>query len=49
MSRLDKILYIADYIEPGRRELPNMADVRKMAFQDLDECLYRILKIRWYI
>lgn len=44
MSRLDKILYIADYIEPGRRELPNMADVRKMAFQDLDECLYRILK-----
>ena len=31
-----RILYIADYIEPGRRELPNMADVRKMAFQDLD-------------
>ena len=28
MTRLDKILYIADYIEPGRRELPNIAKVR---------------------
>lgn len=44
MTPLDKILYIADYIEPGRRELPNMAVVRSLAFQDLDECLYRILK-----
>ena len=35
---------IADYIEPGRRELPNMADVRQLAFRDIDECLYRILK-----
>ena len=31
-------------IEPGRRELPNMADVRQLAFRDIDECLYRILK-----
>ena len=44
MSVLDKIVYIADYIEPGRRELPNMAEVRKLAFEDLDECLYRILQ-----
>ena len=44
MSTLDKIIYIADYIEPGRRELPNMADVRRLAFQNIDECLYRILK-----
>lgn len=44
MSRLDKILYIADYIEPGRKELANMADVRALAFKDLDACLYRILK-----
>lgn len=33
MSMLEKIVYIADYIEPGRRELPNMADVRQLAFQ----------------
>ena len=44
MSLLEKIIFIADYIEPGRRELPNMADVRQLAFRDIDECLYRILK-----
>lgn len=44
MSLLEKIIYIADYIEPGREELPNMAVVRKLAFSDIDECLYRILK-----
>ncbi len=44
MSLLEKIIYIADYIEPGREELPNMAEVRVLAFQNIDECLYRILK-----
>ncbi len=44
MSLLDKIIYVADYIEPGRKELPNMAEVRKLAFTDIDACLYRILK-----
>ena len=44
MSLLEKIIYIADYLEPGRTELPNMADVRSLVFRDIDECLYRILK-----
>lgn len=44
MSLLEKIVYIADYMEPGREELPNMAEVRRLAFQNIDECLYRILK-----
>lgn len=44
MSLLEKIVYIADYMEPGREELPNMAEVRRLAFQDIDECLYRILR-----
>lgn len=44
MTMLDKIIYIADFIEPGRRELPNMAEVRQMAFSDIDECLYKRLK-----
>ena len=44
MSLLEKIIYIADYIEPGREKLPNMAEVRKLAFQDIDKCMYRILK-----
>ena len=33
-----------DYIEPGRKELPNMKDVRQMAFEDIDKCLYKILE-----
>ena len=44
MTLLEKIIYIADFMEPGRKELPNMADVRKLAFEDIDKCLYRILK-----
>ncbi len=44
MSELEKIIFIADYIEPGRLELPNMGEVRKLAFRSLDACLCRILK-----
>ena len=44
MSVLDKIIYIADYMEPGRDVAPNLAEVRKLAFLHLDECLYVILK-----
>ena len=44
MSLLEKIVYIADYIEPGRKELPNMKEVRPLAFTDIDQCLYRILE-----
>ena len=43
MSTLDKILFVADYIEPKRDKAPNLAIVRKLAFQDLDECMYKIL------
>lgn len=44
MTLLDKIVYIADYIEPNRNEAPNLPEVRKLAFVDIDECLYLILK-----
>lgn len=43
MTMLDKIIYIADYIEPGRYEAPNLDEVRKLAFSDINECLFRIL------
>lgn len=43
MTVLDKIIYIADFIEPNRLEIPNLDDIRHMAFIDLDECLYTIL------
>ena len=44
MSLLDKIIYIADYIEPGRDKAPNLANIRAMAYTDIDECLYMILR-----
>ncbi len=44
MTLLDKIIYIADYIEPGRYKAPGLEEVRRLAFQDLDACLCRILE-----
>lgn len=43
MSVLDKIIYIADYIEPGRDKAPNLERIRKLAFRDLDACMAQIL------
>lgn len=50
MSPLEKIIYIADYIEPGRErakrsyaDIQNLAEVRKMAYRNLDEALCKIL------
>lgn len=43
MNTLDKIIYIADYIEPGRDKAPNLSLVRKLAYQDLNACIAKIL------
>ncbi len=43
MSMLDKIIYIADYIEPGRNKASNLELVRRLAFADLDACMAEIL------
>lgn len=43
MTILDKILYIADYIEVRRDKAANLTELRKLAFEDLDEALYQIL------
>lgn len=44
MSLLEKIIFIADYIEPGRKQAPNLAQIRRMAFADLDCALLKILE-----
>ena len=44
MSILEKIVFIADYIEPGRKQAPNLEEIRKLAFTDLDNALIRILE-----
>ena len=38
MSLLDKIIYVADYIEPGR-DFPGVQDARAIAWADLDEAV----------
>ncbi|MFD1902142.1 bis(5'-nucleosyl)-tetraphosphatase (symmetrical) YqeK [Enterococcus termitis] len=38
MSLLDKIIYVADYIEPGRN-FPGVDEARKIALRDLDEAV----------
>lgn len=47
MTMLEKIIYIADYIEP-RRQMDcrpySLSDVRRMAFCDLDETMFMILE-----
>lgn len=44
MTTLEKIVFIADYIEPGRTKQKNLALIRKMAFVDLDETMYLITR-----
>ncbi len=44
MSLLEKIIYIADYIEPNRDKAPNLGHVRQLAFEDLNQCVYEVLK-----
>lgn len=43
MSLLDKILYVSDYIEARREKAPRLLELRRLAFEDLDEALYQIL------
>ena len=44
MSLLEKIVFTADYIEPRRDKAADLPVVRSVAFIDLDECVYIILK-----
>lgn len=44
MSRLEKIIFIADYIEPLRDKAEDLDHVRPLAFQDLNACMQAILE-----
>lgn len=44
MSILEKIIYVADYIEPHRKKLPKITEIRKMAFYDIDMAIFMILE-----
>ncbi|MBP5254194.1 MAG: HD domain-containing protein, partial [Lachnospiraceae bacterium] len=42
MGLLEKILFVADYIEPNRDRQPDLVEIRALAFRDLDRCVCRI-------
>lgn len=44
MSTLEKIIFVADYMEPGRDKAPNLEEIRKLAFSDIDSALVKILQ-----
>ena len=44
MSKLSQIVYLADFIEPGRTMCSRLPEIRQMAFEDLDRCCYTVLK-----
>lgn len=44
MTRLEEIVFIADYIEPFRDKADNLDEVRKIAFEDITEAIYRVTK-----
>ena len=43
MSLLQKIIFVADYIEPGRDKAVRLSEIREMAFSDIDLCVREIL------
>lgn len=44
MTLLEKIVFVADYIEPSRNQAPNLEKLRKKSFENIDEAVYLILK-----
>lgn len=44
MSMLDIIIYMADYIEPHRDKAPNLKEIRRLSFENIEEALYQVLE-----
>ena len=42
-SLLEKIIFIADYIEPSRNPIPELDEIRQLAFIDIDKAMEKIL------
>ena len=43
MTALEQIVFIADYIEPDRDEMPRLPEIRKMAFANMNKCTAMIM------
>ena len=44
MTKLEEIVYIADYIEPYRNHAQNLDTIRQLAFTDLEKAIYQVTK-----
>ena len=44
MSMIEKIIFVADYIEPRRDKASNLPLVRKVAFEDIDRAVWIIME-----
>lgn len=44
MSLLEKIVFVADYIEPARDRAPRLAQIRKTSFENIDMAVYMIIR-----
>ena len=44
MSLLDKIIFVADYIEPNRKMIRDLTEIRREAYEDIDKCIIHILE-----
>ena len=43
MSLLEKIIFVADYVEPGRDKAPDLPMIRSLVLTDLDAAVIKIL------
>ena len=44
MSLLEQIIFVADYMEPGRKKIDGIDEIRYWAFHDLEGCVTAILE-----
>lgn len=45
MTRLEKIIYLADMIEPNRKPYPGLEALRALCFTNLDEAMHTALRM----
>ena len=45
MTKLEKIVYLADMIEPNRKPYPGLKALRKLCMTDLDEAMHMALRM----
>lgn len=45
MSKLEKIIYLADFIEPTRKDFGGLDKLRKVSYENLDKAMFIALKL----